>query len=102
VLPTPWHKGRVLLVGDAAHPTTPQLASGAGLAAEDGLVLADELDTTGSIPEAFAAFEKRREQRCRMVGDGSSEIGRLERAGAPPAAQTAIVEQVLALLMEHI
>jgi len=102
VLPTPWHRGRVLLVGDAAHPTTPQLASGAGLAAEDALVLADELDATGLIPEAFAAFEKRREHRCRMVADSSSEIGRLERAGAPPAAQTAVVERVLAQLMEPI
>ena len=36
-------RGRVLLIGDAAHPTTPQLASGAGMAVEDGLVIADEL-----------------------------------------------------------
>jgi hypothetical protein len=69
---------------------------------EDGLVLADELDATESIPKAFVAFEKRREQRCRLAVDSSHEIGRLERAVAPAAAQTAVVERALALLREPI
>ena len=39
LLPPPWHRGRAILIGDAAHATTPHLASGAGLAVEDALVL---------------------------------------------------------------
>jgi 2-polyprenyl-6-methoxyphenol hydroxylase-like FAD-dependent oxidoreductase len=102
VLPTPWHVGRVILVGDAAHPTMPQLASGAALAVEDALVLADELSRTDSVCDAFDVFDKRREQRCRLVVAGSAEIGRLERVGAPAEAQSAIVERTLALLTQPI
>lgn len=101
-LPTPWHVGNVALIGDAAHPTTPQLASGAGLAVEDALVLADEIDRNDTVGDALTAFLRRREQRCRLVVEGSIEIGRLEQAGAPPAAQTAIVERALAALVEPI
>jgi len=41
--PAPWYCGHVVLIGDAAHATTPHLASGAGMAIEDGIVLAEEL-----------------------------------------------------------
>ncbi|MCX4775216.1 FAD-dependent monooxygenase (plasmid) [Streptomyces sp. NBC_01260] len=101
-LPGPWHRGRVILVGDAAHPTTPQLASGAGIAVEDALVLAEELARHGEVPEAFAAFSARHEQRCRFVVESSVEIGRLEQEQAPPQAQTAVVERALARLMEPV
>jgi len=101
-LPGPWHSGRVLLIGDAAHPTTPQLASGAGIAVEDALVLAEELARHGSVAETFDAFTARREQRCRLVVESSIEIGRLEQRQAPPEAQTAVVERALAKLTEPI
>ena len=101
-LPGPWHSGRVLLIGDAAHPTTPQLASGAGIAVEDALVLAEELVRHGSVAETFDAFTARREQRCRLVVESSIEIGRLEQRQAPPEAQTAVVERALAKLTEPI
>ena len=39
----PWHRGRIVLLGDAVHTTTPHLGQGAGLAIEDSLVLAEEL-----------------------------------------------------------
>lgn len=101
-LPGPWHRGRVILVGDAAHPTTPQLASGAGIAVEDALVLAEELARHGTVAATFAAFTARHEQRCRFVVDSSIEIGRLEQEQAPPEAQTAVVERALARLMEPV
>ncbi|MGY0070770.1 FAD-dependent oxidoreductase [Streptomyces sp. QTS137] len=101
-LPGPWHSGRVILIGDAAHPTTPQLASGAGIAVEDALVLAEELARHGSVAETFDAFTARREQRCRLVVESSIEIGRLEQQQAPPEAQTAVVERVLAKLTEPV
>ena len=68
LLPAPWYSGRIILVGDAAHPTTPQLASGAGMAIEDGLVLADELRRSGGdVARMFAAFMARRYHRCRSL-----------------------------------
>lgn len=101
-LPSPWYRGRVILIGDSAHPTTPQLASGAGLAVEDALVLAEELAAHGSVAASFAAFTARREERCRLVVESSIEIGRLEQQQAPPQAQTAVVESALARLAEPI
>ena len=99
ILPAPWYRGRVLLIGDAAHPTTPQLASGAGMAVEDGLVIADELlRAKNYVPLALASYMERREARCRLIVDGSMEIGRLEQERAPVEAQTAVVQRVLAAL----
>ena len=43
-LPDPWYKNRAVVIGDGAHATVPQLGSGAALALEDGVVLAEELD----------------------------------------------------------
>lgn len=102
ILPAPWHRGRVVLVGDAAHPTTPQLASGAGMAAEDGIVLGEALSHEADVAKALAAFSARREARCRLIVSSSMEIGRLEQLGAPVAEQTAVVEQALKKLMEPV
>lgn len=101
-LPAPWYRGRVLLIGDAAHPTTPQLASGAGMAVEDALVLADELAGAPSVPAALAAFMARREERCRITVENSMEIGRLEQLRAPIAEQTEVVQRTLKMLAEPI
>lgn len=80
----PWHKGRAILIGDAAHSTTPHLASGAGIAIEDALVLSEELARDPDVERAFAAFTARRWERCRLVVENSVEIGRLQQAHAPP------------------
>jgi len=93
-----WWRGNAILIGDAAHATTPQLASGAGMALEDGIVLAQEIARTATLPEAFSAFKQRRYERCRMVVENSLKIGRLEVAGAPATEQTAVVERSLAAL----
>jgi 2-polyprenyl-6-methoxyphenol hydroxylase-like FAD-dependent oxidoreductase len=78
LLPGPWFKGRVVLIGDAAHATTPHLASGAGLAAEDGLVLADELSKGNDVLEALEHFMIRRYERARLVVETSMRIGEAE------------------------
>lgn len=94
----PWHRGRVLLIGDAVHPTTPQLASGAGMAVEDALVLAEELQRHTSVAEVYAAFMQRRYDRCTLVVRNSVEIGQREQRGAPVAEQTELVNQSLRVL----
>jgi 2-polyprenyl-6-methoxyphenol hydroxylase-like FAD-dependent oxidoreductase len=103
ILPRPWHRGRVVLIGDAAHATTPHLASGAGIAVEDSLVLSEEL--RGAGPEspvdpvqAVERFEARRFERCRMVVENSVRIGELELTHADPQGLKALMtESELAL-----
>jgi len=70
----PWHRGRVVLIGDAAHGTTPHLGQGAGMAIEDSLVLAEELKRAESVEDAFSAFMKRRYDRCKYIVDASLAI----------------------------
>ncbi|GHC96367.1 FAD-dependent oxidoreductase [Novosphingobium pokkalii] len=70
----PWHKGRVVLLGDAVHATTPHLGQGAGMAIEDALVLAEELTAAGSVDEAFTAYRARRYERCRYIVESSLAI----------------------------
>lgn len=101
-LPGPWHVGKVLLIGDSAHPTTPQLASGAGMGIEDALVLAEIFEKEANVESAFAEFMQRREERCRLVTQSSMEIGRLEQQRAPVELQTAVVEKALNFLKEAI
>ncbi|WP_203290705.1 FAD-dependent oxidoreductase [Maricaulis parjimensis] len=69
-----WSKGRVALMGDAVHATTPHLGQGAGLAIEDALVIADELSRHGDVATAFKAFRDRRFKRCDYVVKSSLAI----------------------------
>jgi 2-polyprenyl-6-methoxyphenol hydroxylase-like FAD-dependent oxidoreductase len=73
----PWHRGRVVLIGDAAHATSPHVGQGAAMAIEDALVLAEET-TGGPLPEALERFMDRRYERCKVVSDISRQIGRWE------------------------
>jgi 2-polyprenyl-6-methoxyphenol hydroxylase-like FAD-dependent oxidoreductase len=76
-----WHKGRIVLIGDAVHATTPHLGQGAGMAIEDSLVLADELSQAGDVETAFRAFRARRFERCRYVVEESLGICESQVAG---------------------
>ena len=85
IQPAPWHAGRIVLVGDAAHATTPHLASGAGIAVESALVLTEELARPGvAVEAALAAYVARRFERCRMVVDTSLAVGDLQLSGGSP------------------
>jgi 2-polyprenyl-6-methoxyphenol hydroxylase-like FAD-dependent oxidoreductase len=102
LLPAPWFVQRTVMIGDAAHATTPQLASGAGMAVEDGLVLAEELQRAETVEEGLRHFMSRRYDRCRLVVENSIQLGRYEVALAPVTAQTALVEDSLRVLAEPI
>lgn len=80
MLPAPWHRGRVLILGDAAHACAPHLTQGAGMAIEDAVVLADELCAKPTLPEALDAFERRRYPRAKFVQDVSRGILQSEMA----------------------
>jgi naringenin degradation protein FdeE len=87
----PWYRGRVILVGDAAHTTPPHLASGAGIAIEDALVLARSLREQPDVPTAFAAFMSERFERCRMVVDNSRTLARWDLDPTVPGLKVAEV-----------
>jgi 2-polyprenyl-6-methoxyphenol hydroxylase-like FAD-dependent oxidoreductase len=83
--PRPWFRGRTVLIGDAAHATTPHLAAGAALGMEDAIVLADELAGADTVPAALEAFMERRWERCRLVVESSLRLGEIEIAGGDQA-----------------
>ena len=70
-LPT-WRRGRVVLLGDACHPMTPYMASGAGMALEDAAVLARCLVEFGDADTALRIYEATRKPRTSVVQQGSS------------------------------
>jgi FAD-dependent urate hydroxylase len=78
-----WYRGRVLLVGDAAHATAPSLSQGAAMALEDAVVLAESLRAAGSVEAALVAYESRRRPRTRWVRDRTRDRNRTR--DVPPA-----------------
>jgi 2-polyprenyl-6-methoxyphenol hydroxylase-like FAD-dependent oxidoreductase len=98
LLPDPWYKGRIVLIGDAAHATTPHMASGAGLAAEDGLTLAEEIARHDDVSAALRAFMDRRFERARLVVENSVRIGDIEMAGGDSAQATRMLGSTMAQL----
>jgi 2-polyprenyl-6-methoxyphenol hydroxylase-like FAD-dependent oxidoreductase len=80
----PWHRGRVVLLGDAVHAATPHLGQGAGMAIEDGLVLAEELARHDDVETAFNAYRMRRFERCAYIVRASLAICLGQLGKAPP------------------
>lgn len=74
ILPLPWHRGRVLLIGDAAHAGTPFMGQGGAMALDDALVLARCLDE-GELEESLTRFEEERYPVCTFAQDVSREVG---------------------------
>lgn len=102
LVPTPWYRGRVVLIGDAAHSTTPHLGQGAGMAIEDAIVLAEELDTDRTVKHQLSAFMKRRYDRCKFVVDSSLRIGEWEMHPEQPLDYVALVNQMLEVTAQPI
>lgn len=86
LVPPPWGAGRAVLIGDAAHTTTPQMAWGVGLAIEDGLVLADLVASGADARDLPERLTERRFERCRLVVEGSLQLSRWEREPDTPGA----------------
>jgi 2-polyprenyl-6-methoxyphenol hydroxylase-like FAD-dependent oxidoreductase len=76
--------GRVLLLGDAGHATTPNLGQGAGMAVEDAAVLARCLHQgLADLPAAFRAFDQQRRPRTRRIVEQSRQLGMLAQFTPP-------------------
>ncbi|WP_224814728.1 FAD-dependent monooxygenase [Hasllibacter sp. MH4015] len=75
VLPLPWHRGRVVLIGDAAHASTPFMGQGGAMAMEDAVVLSDALTAHDTLEDGLIAFGKARAPICGFVQDVSRAVG---------------------------
>ncbi|MTD56527.1 FAD-dependent monooxygenase [Amycolatopsis pithecellobii] len=73
-LPLPWFRGRVGVLGDAAHACAPHTSQGAAMALEDAVVLAEELTGQESVEERLERFQQRRYPRVKLVQDLSYAI----------------------------
>lgn len=72
-----WTRGRVTLLGDAAHPCTPNLGQGGGMALEDAMVLAKCVSSERSIESALRRYEWMRRRRTRHIQHRSLWIGQI-------------------------
>ena len=80
-----WGKGRVTLLGDAAHPMTPDLGQGACQAIEDAVALVECLEERENIEAALELYEARRTRRTAAIGRGSRRLGRIAQLQHPLA-----------------
>ena len=102
LVPPPWYRDRVVLIGDAAHATSPHIGQGAAMAVEDAVVLAEELGRDVPVYKAFDAFMERRYERCKYVVDVSAQIGKGEMDPSLGINAAALTGQSAAALAEPI
>jgi len=102
LVPRPWFKGRVVLIGDAVHATTPHMASGACIGIEDAIVLAEELARATDTSQALDAFQGRRWERCRMVVENSLRLGQIEMENGSKEEHGKIMRETTMALAEPI
>lgn len=102
LVPAPWNRGRVILIGDTVAATTPHLASGAGIGIESGIVLADELAASDDLQLALDRFHARRWERCRLVIQNSEALCRIEIEGGDKQVHSQIMRDSLQALAQPI
>jgi 2-polyprenyl-6-methoxyphenol hydroxylase-like FAD-dependent oxidoreductase len=70
-----WYIGRVVLIGDAAHASSPLMGQGGCMAMEDACVLAEELRAAATVENALASYVSRRKPRVEWVQHQSMTVG---------------------------
>lgn len=95
-----WHAGRVALVGDAAHATSPSAGQGAALALEDALALVQCLRDLPTPERAFATYEQLRRSRAERVVKFSRQTGGMKAASNPLARW--LRDQMLPLFLKRV
>jgi 2-polyprenyl-6-methoxyphenol hydroxylase-like FAD-dependent oxidoreductase len=95
----PWYRGRVLVIGDAAHACPPMLAQGAAMAAEDAIVLSELIGEGHPADKVLALFTERRQDRAAMVVDNSVQLARWEvEPGSPGADPAGLMQSSMRVL----
>ena len=92
-----WHRGRVVLIGDAAHATTPNLGQGANQAVESAFVLAQAL-ANEKLPGALTTYERIRMPKAHWVTQQSWRYGQLTNL---PGALGRVVRHTIAARTSH-
>jgi len=69
--------GNIVLIGDAAHATTPNMGQGACMAIEDGVILADEIKKSSNARESFQSFERKRIKKTHFIVNNSWGLGKV-------------------------
>ncbi|WP_019638772.1 FAD-dependent monooxygenase [Paenibacillus fonticola] len=77
--------GRVVLLGDAAHATTPNMGQGAGQAIEDAIILAGHIRHSPSIETALERYSKQRVKRTAAITKMSNLVGKIAQLNLPAA-----------------
>ncbi|MET7813455.1 FAD-dependent oxidoreductase [Streptomyces sp. NPDC005395] len=96
-----WHRGRVVLIGDAAHCCPPTLAQGAALSLEDAWVLSLMLTGSDAWDDAlFQAYYERRIARVRPVVEASVQIGQWQLDGVRDADVPGLMGRTMTMLRE--
>ncbi|MFF3494410.1 FAD-dependent oxidoreductase [Streptomyces sp. NPDC002795] len=96
-----WHRGRVVLVGDAAHCCPPTLAQGAALSMEDAWVLTQMLSAADTWDDALLqAYYERRVARVRPVVEASVQIGQWQLDGVRDADVPGLMGRTMTMLRE--
>lgn len=94
-----WHRGRLVLLGDALHAPAPSSGQGASMALEDAVALASALGGASDPTVAFAAYEARRRPRVeRIVRDGA----RASSTKTPTGVGLAVRDAMLRLVFRHV
>ncbi|MBE8470328.1 FAD-dependent monooxygenase [Streptomyces justiciae] len=92
----PWHRGRVMVVGDAAHACPPLIAQGAAMCMEDAVLLAELVTGDEPVEKALGDFMTRRLPRVRMVLENSLRLAEWEiHPGTPGADPARIMSETL-------
>jgi 2-polyprenyl-6-methoxyphenol hydroxylase-like FAD-dependent oxidoreductase len=86
-----WQRGRVVLIGDAAHASSPMMGQGGCLALEDAWVLAVVLREAESVEQALETFVNRRRPRVEWVRQHSLAVA--ESFALPPALRNATLQE---------
>ncbi len=97
-----WHRGRIVLLGDALHATTPHLGQGAGMAIEDSIVLAQEIARHDTPEAAFRAYRDRRYGRCAYIVHASLAICRGQLGLSEPVDNAAATREMFAVISQPI
>lgn len=91
-LPAPWHKGRVVIAGDAAHLAAPHLTQGAAMALEDAVLLAELVDREMAVEATLDEFAARRLPRTMLVQGVSRGILEAEMSVTADTIQASLAE----------
>ncbi len=102
LVPNPWYRGRVALIGDAAHGATPHLGQGAGMAIEDAVVLAEELIKDQPVDKAMNTYMSRRWERAKFIWETSVGICQSEVVGRKDIDRAGLIRKMFEVTSQPI